>query len=103
VNDVNCPIEWIEELCDMDKDIAVLKVKDCNNVKSLKYTKEAMAQLPVLRGYSDEELDVLPQGSPVEKGSLSCVDFPVHWNEHPLHRQKIEIMECYLLGWSLSW
>ena len=39
---IKCPLEWIEEYSDMNKDIAVLKVKDCNNVKSLKYNKQAM-------------------------------------------------------------
>jgi Trypsin-like peptidase domain len=71
--------EWIEELSNMSKDIAIMKVENCN-VKHLKYVQQAMAQLPVsLWGYSDIELEIFPQGAPAKKGSLSDAEIPFKW------------------------
>jgi trypsin-like peptidase len=81
-DNVNCSTKWIEELSDMGKDIAVLKVIGCSNVKPLKYAKEAMAQLSVsLWGYSVEELEIFPQGAPAKKGSLSDAPILFQWPE----------------------
>ena len=66
-DDVKCSAEWVEEFSDMSKDIAILNVKDCDNlhIKPLLYAKEAMPKLPVLVwGFSGAKLDTFPQGSP---------------------------------------
>jgi hypothetical protein len=84
-DDVKCSTEWIEELSDMGKDIAVLKVIGCSNIKPLKYAKEALPQLPVsVWEYSDIELEAFPQGAPAKKGSLSEADFLFHWSEEKM-------------------
>ena len=84
-NSVKCPVEWVEEFSDMSKDIALLKVKDCNKVKPLRYSREAMPQLPVfVWGYSEEVLEIFPQGAPAKKGSLSDAPFPFRWPEEKI-------------------
>ena len=84
-DDTRCAAEWIEEFSDPNKDIAILKVNDCNIVKALKYAREAMAKLPVsVWGFSFKDLKIFPQGSPVENGTLSSASFPFHWPEENL-------------------
>ncbi len=80
--------EWIEELSNMSKDIAIMKVNNCN-VKHLKYAQQAMAQLTVsLWGYSDIELKTFPQGAPAKKGTLSDADLLFHWDEENINGNK---------------
>jgi S1-C subfamily serine protease len=55
--------EWIKELSDMNKDIAILKVDGPNTTNALKYAQEAMEKLPVsVWGFSFKDLEVLPEG-----------------------------------------
>ena len=96
-DDVKRSAEWVEEFSDMSKDIAILNVKDCDNlhIKPLLYAKEAMPKLPVLVwGFSGAKLDTFPQGSP-EDGELSSGDIAFQrqekgvkgnekWNKKPV-------------------
>jgi tetratricopeptide (TPR) repeat protein len=77
-----CSAEWVEEFSDMSKDIAVLKINDdyCNNIQVIKYARDAMALLPVsVWGFSSIDLEIFPQGSPVENGTLSSAPFSFKW------------------------
>ena len=89
INEINiergntkCSVEYIEELSESNKDIAVMEVNNCNNIKSLKYAKETLPQLSVsMWGYSENEIRTFPQGAPVKKGTLSDAPFLFSWPE----------------------
>ena len=78
---------WIEELSDMKKDIAVLKVKE-SNLKPLECAKEALPELPVsIWGYSAVNLENFPEGQMV-KSQLYDTPFVINWKEEQLRENK---------------
>jgi hypothetical protein len=85
-DETRCTADWVEESSDMTKDVAILKVNGCMNIKVLKYAREAMAKFPVsVWGFSLKDLEVFPQGSPVEDGTLSIAPILFNWHEEPIN------------------
>jgi tetratricopeptide (TPR) repeat protein len=79
--------QWVEELSNMEKDVAVLKVKE-SNLKPLECAKEAMPELPVsIWGFSAADLENFPQGAMV-KSQLYDVPFVIKWKEDQISQTK---------------
>jgi tetratricopeptide (TPR) repeat protein len=73
--------EWVEKYSDMNKDIAVLAVKDCP-IRALKNSKEAMGGLRVfVWGFPGNHLYHYPQGKQVPDCDLSKATFSFLWEE----------------------
>ena len=81
-NDTRFTANWDEQYSDPHKDVAVLKTTERGNVKALNYAREAMARFPVsVWGFSFKDLEIFPQGSPVEDGILSSAPLLFNWPE----------------------
>jgi tetratricopeptide (TPR) repeat protein len=74
--------EWVEKFSQMSKDIAILNVPECKDIKPLLHAKQAQPQMPVsVWGYSQKNLDRFPHGSPASKGLLSDAPFLFNFPE----------------------
>ena len=88
-DNLNFSAEWIEQFSDMNKDIAILKVMDCDNVKHLSYARQIMPRLDVIVwGFSSKDLPRFPKGSPIEDGKLSSSPFLFNWPEENIRGPK---------------
>jgi CheY-like chemotaxis protein len=77
--------EWVEELSDMRKDVAFLKVQGAD-VKVLEYWRETYGNIPVaVRGFPFQDLYNFPLGRE-ERGTLTDIIQPFRWKE-----EKIEL------------
>jgi tetratricopeptide (TPR) repeat protein len=97
------PAKWLEEYSDVKKDIAFLKVDNCE-LRPLIYAREAMANFAVtIRGFSGEKISDFPEGVTPRKSSLSDSTTPFqvkeadykgnnNWNTKPA--VYVNVYEC---------
>jgi Zn-dependent metalloprotease len=75
--------KWIEDYSDMEKDVAILRVKG-SKYKPLEYQKVTYPGIDVVaRGFPKMELHRLPAGRP-EPGSLSETTDPMRWEKEEI-------------------